>query len=56
MKKQASKAQKVCTASGVPNFASFKVVARVSLIKSSTVTTEDVQLAEKSYSPDLGSA
>ena len=37
----------------ITNFDSFKVAIRMNLIKNNTVTTEDMQLAEKIYGPDL---
>ena len=47
MKKRASKARKVCAASGTPNISSFKTATPMRIIKNNTVTTEDIQLAKK---------
>ena len=41
-------------ASRTPNSASLKATPRMNLIKNTIVTTEDMQLAEKSHGPDLG--
>ena len=56
MKKRVSRARKSCIASDALSADSFKVVTCMNLIRDNPAMTEDIQLAEKGYGSELGSA
>ena len=52
--KKAKAARKAYQALGTPSTQDFKAMIRMNLIKNSKVTTEDINLAEKAFGPDVG--
>ena len=51
---RARKARKALQAIGTPTTQDLKAVIRMNMIKNSEITTEDVNLAEKAFGPDVG--
>ena len=54
-RKRAKAARKVFQAVGTPTTQDLKAIIRMNLIKNMEITTEDVNLAEKAFGPDVGS-
>ena len=52
--KRAKAARKVLQAIGTPTTQDSKAIIRMNLVKNSEITTEDVNLAEKAFGPDVG--
>ena len=52
--KRAKLARKAYQALGTPTPEDFKAMIRMNLIKNSKVTTEDINLAQKAFGPDVG--
>eukprot|EP00957_Ditylum_brightwellii_P030673 2324392-Ditylum_brightwellii.AAC.1 len=51
---QAKKAQKLYKASGTPTVSNLKAMIRMNLIRNNKVSTDDVNLANKAFGPDVG--
>ena len=51
---RAKTARKTYQALGTPTVQDLKAVIRMNLIKNAEITTEDVNLAEKAFGPDIG--
>ena len=49
------RARKAYQAAGTPTAWDFKNLIRMDLVKDNKITTEDINLAEKVYGPDIGS-
>ena len=54
-RKRAKAARKIFQAVGTPTTQDLKAIIRMNLIKNMEITTEDVNLAEKAFGPDVGS-
>ena len=52
--KRAKAARKAFQAIGTPTAQDFKAMIRMNLIKNAQITTEDINLAEKAFGPDIG--
>ena len=52
---RAKNARKVFQAIGTPTTQDIKAMIRMNLIKNAKITTEDINLTEKAYGPDVGS-
>ena len=53
-KERVKKAQKLYEAMGTPTMDDLKAMIRMNLIRNNEVTTEDINLAVKTYGPDVG--
>jgi hypothetical protein len=52
---RAKKAQELYHALGTPSIKDFKAIIMMNAIDNNSVTTEDINLAEKIFGPDIGS-